>query len=103
MVVALTGGLAGHGRTAPSEGWGATVFLSLHDPEAFGGLGPFTQQTDHIGQACRNNPPRAGGSPVRMPGDRGLALRADQLEDGRSEERRVGKECVRTCRTRWSP
>src|SRR3546814_9524730 len=22
---------------------------------------------------------------------------------GRSEERRVGKECVRTCRTRWSP
>src|SRR3546814_11274574 len=21
----------------------------------------------------------------------------------RSEERRVGKECVRTCRTRWSP
>src|SRR3546814_430990 len=55
MVEALTGGLAGHGRTAPSEGWGATVFLSLHDPEAFGGLGPFTQQTDHIGQACRNN------------------------------------------------
>src|SRR3546814_19364633 len=23
--------------------------------------------------------------------------------DGRSEERRVGKECVSTCRTRWSP
>src|SRR3546814_12434493 len=22
---------------------------------------------------------------------------------GRSEERRVGNECVRTCRTRWSP
>src|SRR3546814_779729 len=22
---------------------------------------------------------------------------------GRSEERRVGKECVRTCRSRWSP
>src|SRR3546814_15400161 len=22
---------------------------------------------------------------------------------GRSEERRVGKECVRTCSTRWSP
>src|SRR3546814_6926007 len=22
---------------------------------------------------------------------------------GRSEERRVGKECVSTCRTRWSP
>src|SRR3546814_17161635 len=25
------------------------------------------------------------------------------VEVGRSEERRVGKECVRTCRSRWSP
>src|SRR3546814_12149351 len=24
-------------------------------------------------------------------------------KDGRSEERRVGKECVSTCRSRWSP
>src|SRR3546814_17640107 len=24
-------------------------------------------------------------------------------QDGRSEERRVGKECVSTCRSRWSP
>src|SRR3546814_14516239 len=30
----------------------------------------------------------------------GLA-RLEQL--GRSEERRVGKECVSTCRSRWSP
>src|SRR3546814_7666842 len=28
---------------------------------------------------------------------------ADQLGDQRSEERRVGKECVSTCRSRWSP
>src|SRR3546814_19202683 len=26
-----------------------------------------------------------------------------QKSRGRSEERRVGKECVRTCRSRWSP
>src|SRR3546814_16542361 len=25
------------------------------------------------------------------------------LPSSRSEERRVGKECVRTCRSRWSP
>src|SRR3546814_9903545 len=25
------------------------------------------------------------------------------LADARSEERRVGKECVSTCRSRWSP
>src|SRR3546814_1924550 len=27
----------------------------------------------------------------------------DQLDLERSEERRVGKECVSTCRSRWSP
>src|SRR3546814_6541359 len=26
-----------------------------------------------------------------------------EIEAGRSEERRVGKECVSTCRSRWSP
>ena len=26
-----------------------------------------------------------------------------QTEDSRSEERRVGKECARPCRSRWSP
>src|SRR3546814_2797917 len=36
-----------------------------------------------------------------------IAMVPDQLQepDGpdRSEERRVGKECVSTCRSRWSP
>src|SRR3546814_3823748 len=27
----------------------------------------------------------------------------DAVRAGRSEERRVGKECVSTCRSRWSP
>src|SRR3546814_18381999 len=33
------------------------------------------------------------------------ALFQDAIENGgmRSEERRVGKECVSTCRSRWSP
>src|SRR3546814_17545081 len=29
--------------------------------------------------------------------------RATPFRDGRSEERSVGKECVSTCRFRWSP
>src|SRR3546814_8350602 len=29
--------------------------------------------------------------------------RAAGPDNGRSEERRVGKECVSTCRSRWSP
>src|SRR3546814_19890128 len=31
------------------------------------------------------------------------AMSAPEQEHGRSEERRVGKECVSTCRSRWSP
>src|SRR3546814_14110892 len=30
-------------------------------------------------------------------------ISAKKNEPERSEERRVGKECVSTCRTRWSP
>src|SRR3546814_12744416 len=38
-------------------------------------------------------------------GDRpeGDVAPADRQVVGRSEERRVGKECVSTCRSRWSP
>src|SRR3546814_14670918 len=38
----------------------------------------------------------AGPAVGRFPGERGL-------EWVRSEERRVGKACVSTCRSRWSP
>src|SRR3546814_13156487 len=34
---------------------------------------------------------------------RGLAVGATERAASRSEERRVGKECVSTCRSRWSP
>src|SRR3546814_20525037 len=32
-----------------------------------------------------------------------LAHKLRAFQDKRSEERRVGKECVSTCRSRWSP
>src|SRR3546814_4139838 len=32
-----------------------------------------------------------------------VGLSADGVQQIRSEERRVGKECVSTCRSRWSP
>src|SRR3546814_6678883 len=47
---------------------------------------------------CRSQ--EAGRTGRRRPGpDVRLRLRRDQ---GRSEECRVGKECVSTCRSRWS-
>src|SRR3546814_9286391 len=36
-------------------------------------------------------------------GSVGARLRRETLDLVRSEERRVGKECVSTCRSRWSP
>src|SRR3546814_1272973 len=32
-----------------------------------------------------------------------IAARLAEARGARSEERRVGKECVSTCRSRWSP
>src|SRR5450830_1036779 len=82
LIEALTGGLSGFGRADPPAGWGATVFMSLYDPAAFGGEAAFKRQMDHIAEACRTNPPRPGVEKVRMPGDRGMARRAQQLEQG---------------------
>src|SRR3546814_13022162 len=43
-------------------------------------------------------------APVAVPVDGQRLLRYElHLANFRSEERRVGKECVSTCRSRWSP
>src|SRR3546814_17264908 len=48
-----------------------------------------------------------GGVEVRtsvpIPGDFNVANALAAIAAARSEERRVGKECVSTCRSRWSP
>lgn len=82
LVEALTGGLAGHGRAEPAEGWSATVFLEVFDPAAFGGYRDFVRQSAFVAAACRNTPPRPGFDAVRLPGERALRLRAQQLREG---------------------
>jgi L-lactate dehydrogenase len=82
LVETFTGGLAGHGRADPGEGWGATVFLQVMNPECFGGAEEFRRQTTHIARACRETPPRPGVERVRLPGEKGVQLRARQLEEG---------------------
>ena len=82
LVEALTGGLAGHGRADPREGWGATVFLQIIDPRAFAGLDAFNRQTDTVTERCRASRPANAAKPVRTPGEGGLALSARQLRDG---------------------
>jgi L-lactate dehydrogenase len=82
LVESLTGGLAGFGRADPKEGWGATVMVQVLDLEAFGSRAQFERQMEAIAAACRANPPRAGFDRVRLPGERGLARRGEQLRDG---------------------
>jgi LDH2 family malate/lactate/ureidoglycolate dehydrogenase len=69
MVEAMTGGLAGHGRADPAEGWGATVFLQIIDPQAFAGLSAFERQLDHvIERAATIQDLSRQGEKVQLPG-----------------------------------
>lgn len=82
LVEALTAGLGGFGRADPPAGWGAAVFVQVLDPAAFGGQAAFQRETGWFANRARNDPPRPGGPPVRMPGDGALQRRRDQLKNG---------------------
>ena len=82
LVEALTAGLAGFGRANPGEGWGATVFLEIFNPECFGGADDFRRQAEHVASVCRENPPRPGFERVRLPGESGLRRRREQIARG---------------------
>src|SRR3546814_16866411 len=53
-----------------------------------GDLAPANKGTTAVGSGKKNE---------------AVALRSFKFIHDRSEERRVGKECVSTCRSRWSP
>lgn len=71
MVELLGQGLSGKGRAdAVPSVFGQSAFLQVIDPEAFTGLDAFIRQSDHLAQACRENPSApttTGAAPV--PGD----------------------------------
>src|SRR3546814_9714181 len=58
-----------------------------------------TAQSETVRTICRGqyNDRNAKGNSTHARNDQIISLRT------RSEERRVGKECVSTCRSRWSP
>jgi LDH2 family malate/lactate/ureidoglycolate dehydrogenase len=82
LVEALTGGLAGHGRADPVEGWAANVYVQVLNPALYAGSQDFVRQTAWVANACRNTPPRPGFERVRLPGEAGLARRAQQIREG---------------------
>lgn len=82
LAEALTSGLAGYGRADQPRQWGASVFLQLIDPEAFGGRAAFQREMGHTSDICREAPVAQDRPPVRLPGEAALARRSRQLREG---------------------
>lgn len=82
LVEALTQGLGGFGRADVPTGWGASVYIQVIDPAAFGGETAFRRQTGWLAATCRGSHPIPGGEAVRLPGQRGLERKRQSLADG---------------------
>lgn len=82
IVEALTSGLAGHGRADDVRRWGASFFVCVMDPEAFGGSAAFNRQLSWLAEACHANPLRPDRERVWLPGEMELARRSAQMEHG---------------------
>src|SRR3546814_17977198 len=92
---AIAGPVCRRGATAQktdSQSPGAAAFLRL-------GLATGTRVGGHSWVAAADHilPDAGGGIPDHCRSD------VPPRRDMRSEERRVGKACVSTCRSRWSP
>ncbi|GAA3357595.1 Ldh family oxidoreductase [Saccharopolyspora gregorii] len=81
MSEALSLALTGYGRRSRPNRFGQGVFLQVIDPAKFAGSTEFLDEVDHLVSTVRADPGR-DGRPPRLPGERALASRADQLRDG---------------------
>ena len=84
-VMAVIAGPNGSGKTTLTEEVnyrGATVYLQLTDCEAFGGRAEFERQMQWLVDKSNSNKPIDDDVPVRVPGQRAMALKAKQLRDG---------------------
>lgn len=82
LVEALTSGLSGVGRRDPEDATGSNLFLQLIDPAAFGGSDAFKAEMGFFAETARTTPPLDDAAPVRIPGDRAMALYETQLKEG---------------------
>ena len=82
LIEALTSALAGHGRADLPTEWGASVFVQVIDPARFAGQPAFERETAWLTDAVHANAPANAAKPPRMPGERALARKAEQLRDG---------------------
>lgn len=98
LVEALTSGLAGHGRKDGPDQWGASATAVVIDPRFFGGLEAFTDESSFLSKQILASRPIDSQRPVRLPGQAGLKLRAQALEQGLSLTPKLLDELNRTAR-----
>ncbi|MEX0407588.1 Ldh family oxidoreductase [Aquibium sp. LZ166] len=85
LIEALSAALTGYGRATPAsakDGEANSVFVQVIDPAHFGGAEGFGRQMSWLGGACRASSVANGKDAVRMPGDRALAVRQQQIREG---------------------
>ncbi len=81
-VEAMTQGLSGYGRAEKPTNWGASVFVQVLDPAAFGGVENYLRQTSWVAELCRQSPPPAGKARVRLPGELASQRRRTGIAEG---------------------
>lgn len=75
--------LSNYGRLqGQQDGEYNSVMVQVMDPSAFGELEAFKTVTDDLLRRCREASPIDPGQPVRIPGERALALKQEQLTHG---------------------
>jgi LDH2 family malate/lactate/ureidoglycolate dehydrogenase len=79
---ALSQGLSGIGRSNWSDELDTAIFVEVFEPDAFCGFSPFAQQMSALAALCRASRPAPGVEAVRLPGERALQKKRDQLRDG---------------------
>ena len=82
FVESITSALAGHGRSDEPGEWGASVFLQVINPGAFGGTDFFLKETSWFKEACKSSTSVSSESPVRLPGESGFLKKKNQLKEG---------------------
>jgi LDH2 family malate/lactate/ureidoglycolate dehydrogenase len=58
------------------------VLVLAFDPKLFGGADDFVRETGWLAQACRAARPAQEGTPVRLPGEAGLARKRRAEAEG---------------------
>lgn len=82
MVEAFSLALGGSGRRQSPDMYGQGVFIQVIDPEVFAGREAFLDEMDNLVASCKESRLRPGTKAIRLPGERALAMREQQLAQG---------------------